>query len=105
MRELAEFVPELANSKEYLCSKFDERLSVKIKEKMSVTSSQSYKKVVQFALRAKKLTSEKMYRGNFQKRKGFKFMSDKSSKKSRSSESFENSYGSETSSVSSPQCI
>ena len=46
MRELAEFVPELANSEEYLCSKFEEGLSLKIREKMFVSSSQSYKEVV-----------------------------------------------------------
>ena len=37
LRELAEFVPELANSEEYLCSKFEEDLTLEIKEKMSIT--------------------------------------------------------------------
>ena len=46
MRELADFVPELANSEEYLCSKFEEGLSLEIREKMSVSGSQGYKKVV-----------------------------------------------------------
>ena len=32
---LVEFVPELANSEEYLCSKFDEGLTLDTKEKMS----------------------------------------------------------------------
>ena len=58
LRELAEFVLELANSEEYLCSKFEEGLTLEIKEKMSVSGSQSYKEVVQLALRAKKLTDE-----------------------------------------------
>ena len=75
MRELAEFVPELANSKEYLCSKFEEGLTLEIREKMFVSSGQSYKEVVQLALRAEKLTSERLSRENFQKRKGFDFMS------------------------------
>ena len=30
LRELADFVPKLANSKEYLCSKFEEGLSLEI---------------------------------------------------------------------------
>ena len=60
LRELAEFVLELANSEEYLCSKFEEGLTLEIKEKMSVSGSQSYKEVVQLALRAKKLTGERM---------------------------------------------
>ena len=49
-RELAEFVLELANSKEYLCSKFDEGLILEIREKMSVSGGQSYKEIVQLAL-------------------------------------------------------
>ena len=65
MRELAEFVPKLANSEEYLCSKFEEGLSLKIREKMSVSGSQSYKEVVQLILRAEKLTGEKRSRGRF----------------------------------------
>ena len=69
MRELAEFVPKLANFKEYLCSKFEEGLSLEIREKMSIIGSQSYKEVVQLTLRAEKLTSERMSRSNFQKKK------------------------------------
>ena len=52
MRELAEFVSELANSHKYLCSKFEEGLSLEIREKMSITKSQTYKEIVQLALRA-----------------------------------------------------
>ena len=44
--ELAEFILELANFEEYLCSKFEERLSLEIREKMSVLGSPSYKEVV-----------------------------------------------------------
>ena len=36
LRELLKFVPELDNSKEYLCSKFEDGLSLKIREKMSI---------------------------------------------------------------------
>ena len=46
LRELADFVPELVNSEEYLCSKFEEGLSLEIQEKMSVFGSQNYKEVV-----------------------------------------------------------
>ena len=56
MKELAEFVPKFANSEEYLCSKFEEGLSLEILKKMLVLGSQSYKEVVQLALRAEKLT-------------------------------------------------
>ena len=58
---------------------------------MSVSGSQNYKEVVQLALRAEKLTGERKSRGNFQKRKGFGFIPGQSSKKSRSSDSSENS--------------
>ena len=54
---------------------------------MYVSGGQSYKKVVQFALRDEKITNERMSRGNFQKRKGFNFMSKQSSKNSQSSDS------------------
>ena len=69
LRELSEFVLELVNSEEYLCSNFEKGLSLEIKKKMSITKTQSYKEVVQLALRAEKLTGERMSRNNFQKRK------------------------------------
>ena len=68
MRELAEFVLKVANFEEYLCSKFEEGLTLKIREKMFIFGNQSYKEIVQLALRAKKLTSERLARGKFQKR-------------------------------------
>ena len=46
LRELLEFVPELANSKKYLCSKFEEGLTLEIREKMFINETQSFKKVV-----------------------------------------------------------
>ena len=49
---------------------------------MFVSSSQSYKEVVQLALKVEKLTGERMSRGKFQKKKGFGFVSGQSSKKS-----------------------
>ena len=103
LRELAEFFLELANSKEYLCSKFKEGLSLEIREKISITRSQSYKEVFQLALKAKKLTSERMSRNNFQKRKGFGFVPGQSSKKSRSFDFSRNSSGSRSGSISSAQ--
>ena len=51
---------------------------------------------MQHALRAKKLTSEKMSRGSFQKRKGFDFTLGQSLKKSHSSDSFEKKFESRT---------
>ena len=104
-RELAEFVPELANSEAYLCSKFEEGLSLEIREKISISGSQSYKEVVQLALKAEKLNREKRSRGSFQKRKGLGFTSEQSSKKSHSSDFFGNSSRSGTDSVISPQSI
>ena len=65
LRELADFVPEFANFEKYLCSKFEEGLSLEIREKMSVSGSESYKEVVQLALTAEKLTGERRSRGNF----------------------------------------
>ena len=59
---------------------------------MFISGNQSYKKVVQLALRVEKLTSEKTSQGNFQKRKGFGFMFGQFSKKSQSSDFFGNSF-------------
>ena len=42
---------------------------MEIRKKMSITRTQSYKKMVQLALRAEKLTSERMSRSNFLNRK------------------------------------
>ncbi|XVF07246.1 hypothetical protein REPUB_Repub06bG0122200 [Reevesia pubescens] len=103
LRELLEFVPELAVTKEYLCSKFEEGLSLEIREKMPITGSQSYKEVVQLALRAEKLTSERRTRGNFQKRNGSNFVPGQSSKKSRSFDSSGNSSGFGFGFINSPQ--
>ena len=93
----------MAGFEEYLCSKFEEGLNLEIREKMSVSGSQSYKKMVQLALRAEKLANERGTKGKFQKRKGFGFTFGQSSKKSRSSKSSRNSSGSGVESVSSPQ--
>ena len=103
LRQLAEFVPEMAGSEEYLCSKFEKGLNLEIREKMSVSGNQSYKEMVQLALRAKKLANEKGIKGKFQKRKGFGFTSGQTSKKSKSSESSGNSSGSGAESVNSPR--
>ena len=61
LRKLAEFVPKLANFEEYLYSKFEKGLSLEIKEKMSISGSQSYKEVVQLALKAEKPTGERRF--------------------------------------------
>ena len=103
LKELSEFFPELASFKEYLCSKSDEGLSLEITEKMSITETQNYKEVVQLALKAKKLTGERMSRSNFQKRKGFNFISGQSSKKSKNLDFFGNSSSSSFGSISSPK--
>ena len=60
LRELAKFVLELANFEEYLCSKFEEGLSLEIQEKMSILGGKSYKEVVQLALKVEKLIGERM---------------------------------------------
>ena len=70
---------------------------------MYVSSYQNYKEIVQLALRAEKLTSERLARGKFQKRKSFEFMSSQPSKKNQSFESFGNSSGSGADFVSFPQ--
>ena len=75
LRELAEFVPEVSNSEDYLCSKFEEGLNLEVREKMSVSGHQSYKEVVQLALRAEKLANKRLNRGKFQKRKSYGFLS------------------------------
>ena len=69
LRELAEFVLELSNSEEYLCSKFEEGLTLEIRKKMSVSGDQSYKEVVQLVLGVEKLTGERMSQRKFQKRR------------------------------------
>ena len=69
---------------------------------MSVFVNQNYKEVVQLALKAKKLTNERVAKGKFHKRKGFGFMSGQSSKKSRNFEFLGNSSGLGTKSISSP---
>ena len=92
----------MTGSEEYLCSKFEEWLNLDIREKMSISDSQSYKEMVQLALRAEKLANERGAKGKFQKRKGFGFMTRQSSKKSKSSESLGNSSRSGAESVSSP---
>ena len=105
LRELTEFVPEVSNSKDYLCSKFEKGLNLEVREKMSVSGNQSYKEVVQLVLRAEKLANERLNRGKFQKRENFGFLLGQSSKKSKSSESSEHSSGSGTESISSPQAF
>ena len=65
LRELVEFVLEMADLEEYLCSKFEEGLNLEIREKMSVSGSQSYKEVVQLALRTEKLANERGTKGRF----------------------------------------
>ena len=65
LKELSEFVLELANIKEYLCFNFEEVLSLEIKEKMSISRTQSYNEVVQLALKAEKLTEERMFHSSF----------------------------------------
>ena len=92
----------MSRSEEYLCSKFEEGLNLEIQEKISVSGSQNYKEIVQLALRAEKLANERVTKGKFQKRKSLRFMFGQSSKKSRNSESSDNSSGSGAESVSSP---
>ena len=52
LKDLAAFVPELVGTEEMLTSKFEGGLNLSIREKMSITSAQSFREVVQQALRA-----------------------------------------------------
>ena len=65
LRVLTKFVPKLANFEEYLCFKFEEGLTLEIRENMFFSGGQSYKEMVQLALREEKLTSERMSQGRF----------------------------------------
>ena len=55
LKDLAAFVSELVRTEEMLASKFEGCLNLSIREKMSITGAQSFKEVVQQALRAEKL--------------------------------------------------
>ena len=65
LKNLLKFIPELANSDEYLCFKFEEGLSLEIGKKMSIIGTQSYKEVVQLALKVEKLTDGRMSYSSF----------------------------------------
>ena len=58
LKDLAAFVPKLVGTEEMLSSKFKGGLNLSIREKMSITGAQSFKEVVQQALRAEKLVQE-----------------------------------------------
>ena len=77
-------------------------LNLEVQEKMFIFGNQSYKEIVQLALRAEKLTSERLAKGKFKKMKSFGFMFGQFLKKNRSSESSENSSRLGAESVSSP---
>ena len=55
LRELAKFLLELSNFDEYLCSKFEEGLTLEIWKKMFVSGSQSYNEVVQLAFEGREV--------------------------------------------------
>ena len=46
LKELSKFVPKSVNSEKYLCFKFEEGLSLEIREKMSIIGTQSYNSIV-----------------------------------------------------------
>ncbi|KAH7685678.1 Zinc finger CCHC-type protein [Dioscorea alata] len=83
LKELANFVPEIVGGEEALCSKFEAGLNLSIRERMAVTGNQSFKEVVQLALRAEKLVLEgKRLRENLAKRRNPDF--SRASKRSKS---------------------
>ncbi|KAH7678998.1 Retroviral ribonuclease H protein [Dioscorea alata] len=83
LKDLATFVPELAPTEEVLCSKFEVGLNLGIRERMTVTSKQSFKEMVQSALRAEQLVREgKRVRKNIAKRRSL--VMGQPSKKSKS---------------------
>lgn len=51
LKDFENFVPELVDSEEVLCSKFEETLNLNVLKKMIVTKNLSFKEVVQLALR------------------------------------------------------
>ena len=74
LKDLAAFVPELVGTEEMLASKFEGGLNLSIREKMSITSAQSFKEIVQQALRAEKLVQEgRRVREHFAKGRNIEF--------------------------------
>ena len=74
LKDLAAFVPELVGSKKMLASKFEGGLNLSIREKMSITGAQSFKQIVQQALRTEKLVQEdRRVREHFAKRRNTEF--------------------------------
>ena len=74
LKDLAAFVPELVGMEEMLSSKFERGLNLSIREKMSITGAQSFKEIVQQALRAEKLLQEgRRVREHFAKRRNTEF--------------------------------
>lgn len=51
LKDFENFVPELVDFEEVLCSKFEETLNLNVLKKMIVTKNLSFKEVVQLALR------------------------------------------------------
>ncbi|XP_039131783.1 uncharacterized protein LOC120268440 [Dioscorea cayenensis subsp. rotundata] len=83
LKDLAGFVPDLAPTEEVLCSKFEVGLNLGIRKRMTVTSKQNFKEVVQSALRGEQLVREgKRVRKNIAKRRSMEM--GQPSKKSRS---------------------
>ncbi|KAH7690291.1 hypothetical protein IHE45_02G038000 [Dioscorea alata] len=83
LKDFASFIPELAPTEEVLCSKFEVGLNLGIRERITVTSKQSFKEMVQSALRADQLVREgKRVRENIAKRRSLEM--EQPSKKSRS---------------------
>ena len=88
LKDLAAFVPELVGTEEMLASKFEGGLNLSIREKMSITGAQSFREIVQQALRAEKLVQEGgRVREHFAKRRNIEFT--QFSKMTKSGSAFE----------------
>ncbi|WRX10271.1 Retrotransposon gag domain - like 10 [Theobroma cacao] len=86
--ELMSYVPELVRLEQDQVNYFEEGLRNEIRKRMIVTSNESYKEVVQMALRAEKLVTEnRRIRAEFTKRKNLLTLPGQSSKRGRDSTS------------------
>ncbi|WRX28969.1 Retrotransposon gag domain - like 10 [Theobroma cacao] len=84
--ELMSYVPELVRLEQDQVNYFDEGLHNEIRERMIVTGKESYKEVVQMALRAEKLTTEnRQIRAEFAKRRNLPMILGQSLKRGRDS--------------------
>ncbi|WRX31002.1 Retrotransposon gag domain - like 10 [Theobroma cacao] len=82
--ELMLYVPDLVKTEQDQASYFEEGLRNEIRERMTVTSREPHKEVVQMAIRAEKLANEnKRMRAEFAKRRNFSISSSQPTKRGK----------------------